>query len=96
MPMFNRKEEDETITFALADGAMFDNVGRGYVLRRLLRRSVRYGKQLGFNEAFLYKLVDTTVDIMKNVYPYLLKAKSNIKILIMNVAVINLKKIKKH
>lgn len=73
-----------TITFALADGAMFDNVGRGYVLRRLLRRSVRYGKQLGFNEAFLYKLVDTTVDIMKNVYPYLLKAKSNIKILIMN------------
>ena len=50
-----------SITFALADGANFDNVGRGYILRRLLRRSVRYGKKLGLNEKFMYKLVDSVV-----------------------------------
>lgn len=59
------------ITFALADGAFFDNNGRGYVLRRLLRRSVRFGKNLGLNDAFLYKLVSDVIMIMKEAYPYL-------------------------
>ena len=67
------------LTFALADGAVFDNVGRGYILRRLLRRSVRYGRKLGMYEPFMYKLVDSVVLNMKSVYPYLVDKKKNIK-----------------
>ncbi|MEG0823170.1 MAG: alanine--tRNA ligase [Erysipelotrichaceae bacterium] len=59
-----------TVTFALADGAMFSNEGRGYVLRRVLRRAVRFGKKLGINESFMYKLVPVVYDIMKDFYPY--------------------------
>ncbi len=60
------------IVFALADGATFENVGRGYVLRRLLRRSVRFGKAIGIECPFLYKIVFDVVDVMKEAYPYLL------------------------
>ncbi|MFV0394728.1 MAG: alanine--tRNA ligase [Coprobacillaceae bacterium] len=60
-----------TVTFALADGALFDNVGRGYVLRRILRRGVRYGKQIGIETAFMYQLVNIVSDIMKEYYDYL-------------------------
>lgn len=59
------------ITFALADGAAFENVGRGYVLRRLLRRSVRFGKALGLECPFMYKIVSDVVDVMREAYPYL-------------------------
>ncbi len=59
------------ITFALADGACFENVGRGYVLRRLLRRSVRFGKNIGIECPFMYKIVSDVVDVMKDAYPYL-------------------------
>ncbi|MEG0365073.1 MAG: alanine--tRNA ligase, partial [Erysipelotrichales bacterium] len=59
------------ITFALADGAMFSNEGRGYVLKRLLRRASRYGLELGIEEPFLYHLVDSVVDVMNDYYPYL-------------------------
>lgn len=61
----------KAITFALSDGAIFENVGRGYVLRRLLRRSVRYGKKLGLNKPFMYLLVSDVVDMMEDAYPYL-------------------------
>ncbi len=60
-----------TCTFALADGAMFSNEGRGYVLRRILRRGVRYGKKIGIEGSFMWKLVPEVVDIMKEFYPYL-------------------------
>ncbi len=60
-----------TVTFALSDGALFDNAGRGYVLRRILRRAVRYGKKIGIDHAFMYKLVYVVADIMKDFYDYL-------------------------
>ena len=64
-----------TITFALADGEMFSNEGRGYVLRRLLRRAERYGRVLGINKPFLHQLVEVVSEIMKAYYPYLLDKK---------------------
>ena len=67
------------ITFALGDGACFENVGRGYVLRRLLRRSVRNGKKLGLKEPFMYKLVAAVIETMKEAYPYLVEKKAQIE-----------------
>ncbi len=64
-----------TVTFALSDGALFSNEGRGYVLRRVLRRAVRYGLQLEINGAFMYQLVDVVAESMKEFYPYLLEKK---------------------
>ncbi len=61
------------IVFALADGAFFDNSGRGYVLRRLLRRSIRVGKTLNLKEPFMYKLVSDVVDIMGEFYSNLVE-----------------------
>ncbi len=67
------------ITNAISDGCIFENSGRGYVLRRLLRRSVRLGRKLGFNEPFMYKLVDIVVEIMKDSYPKLEDTKEYVK-----------------
>ena len=64
-----------SVTFAVSDGAMLSNEGRGYVLRRILRRASRYGKMLGMKEPFLYKLVSVVCDYMSNFYPYLLDTK---------------------
>ena len=65
-----------SVVFALSDGATFSNDGRGYVLRRLLRRSLKHGRSLGIEGAFLTALVDTVVDMMKETYPYLESAKA--------------------
>ena len=73
-----------SVTFAIADGAVFSNEGRGYVLRRILRRAVRYGRKLGIKEAFLYKMVGLVVDIMKDFYPYLITKQPIVEKLILN------------
>lgn len=55
--------------FALSDGARFSNEGRGYVLRRLLRRAIRYGRKLGITKEFMPLLVPSVVNAMKDFYP---------------------------
>jgi alanyl-tRNA synthetase len=65
-----------TLSFAIADGIQPSNEGRGYVLRRILRRAVRYGRTLGFHEPFFYKLVDVLAETMGEVFPEI-RAKKN-------------------
>ena len=71
-----------SVSFLLAQGVNFDKEGRGYVLRRILRRAVRHGYLLGIKEPFMYKLVDTLCQIMGSHYTYLNEKKENIKELI--------------
>ena len=71
-----------TCVFALSDGATFSNEGRGYVLRRVLRRAMRYARNIGINKPFLYELVDVVCENMKDFYPYLLEKKEFVKKLI--------------
>jgi alanyl-tRNA synthetase len=59
------------VTFAVGDGAAPSNEGRGYVIRRLLRRAVRYGRTLGLNEPFLVNMVPLVADVMDVAYPVL-------------------------
>lgn len=67
------------LTFAIADGAMPGNEGRGYVLRRLLRRAARYGRKLSLTEPFMYKLVKVLVENMSHVFPELKSNQNNIE-----------------
>lgn len=73
-----------TITMALNDGAMISNEGRGYVIRRLLRRAVKHGKQNGVNQPFLADLVDIVIELMSPIYPSLKEKSSIIKKIINN------------
>ncbi len=66
-------------TFLLAQGVTFDKEGRGYVLRRIMRRAIRHGYLLGLREPFMYKLVDTLAEQMKDAYDYLPKQAEAVK-----------------
>jgi alanyl-tRNA synthetase len=67
------------VTFLTAQGVRFSREGRGYVLRRILRRGVRHGYLLGQREPFMYKIVDTLVKQMGEQYPYLVEKKEAVK-----------------
>ncbi|HFI0326014.1 TPA: alanine--tRNA ligase [Streptococcus suis] len=67
------------LSFAIGDGALPGNEGRGYVLRRLLRRASMHGQRLGITEPFLYKLVETVGTIMESYYPEVLEKRAFIE-----------------
>ena len=67
------------LSFAIADGAMPSNEGRGYVLRRILRRAARFGRMLGKKDPFLYKLVDHVIEVMGESFPELVDKKIHIE-----------------
>ncbi|HVU07052.1 MAG TPA: alanine--tRNA ligase [Verrucomicrobiae bacterium] len=68
-----------TLSFAIADGIQPSNTDRNYVLRRILRRAVRYGRTLGFHEPFFYKLVDVLADTMGDVFPEIRAKKKHVQ-----------------
>ncbi|HDR4436282.1 alanine--tRNA ligase [Bacillus thuringiensis serovar brasilensis] len=73
-----------TVTFAVGDGALPSNEGRGYVLRRLLRRAVRYSKKLNINRPFMFELVSVVGEVMKDFYPEVLEKKDFIAKVVKN------------
>lgn len=66
------------LTFTLSENVLPSNDGRGYVVRRLLRRAVRFGRKLGLNDPFLFRMVPTVVEVMKEAYPDLLEAREHV------------------
>ena len=72
-------EHARSLTFAMSDGIYPSNEGRGYVLRRILRRALRFSRQLGLKEPFLYKMVDPVVAIMGDYYPEIISGAANVK-----------------
>lgn len=67
------------LTFAIADGGMPANDGRGYVIRRILRRAARFGRMLNMHQPFIYLLVDTVGEILGDVYPEIIERKEHVR-----------------
>ena len=72
-------DHSRSLTFAMADGIYPSNDGRGYVLRRILRRALRFSRQLGITEPFVYTMIDRIVDTMKEFYPEIVDSAKNVK-----------------
>ncbi len=92
---YGKNEEDDvslrviadharSVAFLIGDGILPSNEGRGYVLRRILRRAARHGKLLGLNQPFLHELTPVVIEAMKETYPDLLDKKSYITKVILN------------
>ena len=71
------------LTFVLSENVLPSNEGRGYVMRRLLRRAVRFGRKLGLIDPFLYRLVPAVVEVMKEPYPELLESRERVSRIIL-------------
>lgn len=79
IPMRVIADHIRALTFAIADGAVPGNDGRGYVLRRILRRAARYGRKINLKEPFLFNLVDVLVSTMGNVFPEIKEKQNYVK-----------------
>jgi alanyl-tRNA synthetase len=79
IPMRVIADHIRTLTFAISDGAVPGNDGRGYVLRRILRRAARYGRKLNLHKPFLFELVDLPVKNMSSVFPEIKEKKEYVK-----------------
>ena len=79
IPMRVIADHIRALTFAIADGAVPGNDGRGYVLRRILRRAARYGRKINLKDPFLYKLVDVLAETMGDVFPEIVEKKDYVK-----------------
>jgi alanyl-tRNA synthetase len=66
------------MTFLISDGVLPSNEGRGYVLRRIIRRASRYGRLIGINKPFLYRLTGSVVDVMREAYPELVDTREHV------------------
>jgi len=82
MPFRVAADHVRTLTFAIADGAVPSNEGRGYVLRRILRRALRYLRELDAHEPMIYRLVSDTVDLMGEAYPEIVERADYISMVI--------------
>ena len=67
------------LCFSIADGALPSNDGRGYVLRRILRRAARFGRKIGLEKPFLHGLVDVMCEMMGELYPEILQKNRTLK-----------------
>ncbi|MEW6753693.1 MAG: alanine--tRNA ligase [Candidatus Latescibacterota bacterium] len=79
VPMQVIADHVRALSFAIADGAMPANEGRGYVLRRILRRAARYGRQLGRHEPFIYRLAGTVGEVLGGVFPEVVQKREHVE-----------------
>src|SRR5881394_3222904 len=71
-------DHSRAATFLISDGVLPANEGRGYVLRKIIRRAIRHGRLLGYRAPFLWQMVFKVVDVMKDAYPELLEAQNHV------------------
>ncbi len=77
-------DHSRAATFLISDGVLPSNEGRGYVLRRIMRRAMRHGRKLGINDPFLFRLTDEVVELMSDAYPELASTREMVKGVILN------------